>query len=69
DKNFASGLIGYASIYKALAIGSLCMFFEQIPAAPGSATTPATFQSRIDGYKRAVATLQAAQTAIAANAP
>lgn len=69
DKSFASGLIGYASIYKALAIGSLCMFFEQIPAAPGSTATPATFQSRIDGYKRAVATLRAAQTAIAANAP
>jgi hypothetical protein len=45
------------------------MFFEQIPAAPGSGTTPATFQTRIEGYRRAVTTLRAAQTALASNTP
>ena len=69
DKNYATGLIAYASIYKALAIGNLCMFFEQIPAAPGTSVSAAAFQTRIDGYKRAVATLQAAKTALAANTP
>ncbi len=64
DTTFSPGLIAYASIYKALAIGSLCMFFEQIPAAPGSTATPATFQTRIDGYKRAVSTLKTAQNAL-----
>lgn len=69
DKNYASGLIAYASIYKAMAIGNLAMFFEQIPAAPGTQTTPAAFQSRVDGFRRAVTTLRAAQTALGANAP
>jgi len=69
DKNYAAGLIAYASIYKALAIGNLCMFFEQIPEAPGTASAPAKFQTRIEGLRRAVATLQAARTALSANAP
>ena len=69
DKNYAAGLIAYASIYKALAIGNLSMFFEQIPAAPGTVSAPASFQSRNDGFKRAVTILKTAQTAIAANAP
>ncbi|WP_439505724.1 RagB/SusD family nutrient uptake outer membrane protein [Sediminibacterium sp.] len=69
DKAYAAGLIAYASIFKALAIGNLSMFFEQIPAAPGTLATPATFQSRADGFRRAVSTLRAAQTALGANAP
>jgi hypothetical protein len=69
DKTYASGLIAYASIFKAMAIGNLAMFFEQIPAAPGTQTAPAAFQSRIDGFRRAVTTLRAAQTALGANAP
>jgi hypothetical protein len=69
DKAYASGLIAYASIFKAMAIGNLAMFFEQIPAAPGTQTAPAAFQSRIDGFRRAVTTLRAAQTALGANAP
>ncbi len=67
DRKFAAGLIAYASIYKALAIGNLAMFFEQIPAAPGTLTTPATFQTRMDGFKRAVTTLKNAQTTLASN--
>lgn len=68
DKNYAAGIIAYTSIYKALAIGNLAMFFEQIPASPGTQAGPALFQSRIDGFKRAVTTLRTAQTTLAANA-
>src|SRR6185503_20679141 len=35
DKGYASGLIGYASIFKALALGNMSMFWEKIPAATG----------------------------------
>lgn len=69
DKNYAAGIIAYASIYKALAIGNLAMFFEQIPAAPGTTTAPASFQTRLDGFKRAVTVLTNAKSAIGANAP
>ncbi|MFY7900333.1 MAG: RagB/SusD family protein [Chitinophagaceae bacterium] len=69
DKSFASGAIAYASIFKALAIGNLAMYWEQIPAAPGTQTAPATFQSRIDGFKRAVTILKEAQASITANSP
>ena len=69
DKTYASGLLAYASIFKAMAIGNLAMFFEQIPAAPGTQTAPAAFQSRADGFRRAVTTLRAAQTALGANPP
>ncbi|MDP2422383.1 RagB/SusD family nutrient uptake outer membrane protein [Sediminibacterium sp.] len=69
DKTYASGLLAYASIFKAMSIGNLAMFFEQIPAAPGTQTAPAAFQSRADGFRRAVTTLRAAQTALGANPP
>ena len=69
DKAYASGLLAYASIFKAMAIGNLAMFFEQIPAAPGTQAAPAAFQSRADGFRRAVTTLRAAQTAVGANPP
>lgn len=69
DKNTAAGLIAYATIFKALAIGNLAMYFEQIPAAPGSATEPARFQTRIEGFRRAVAALRAAQALLTATPP
>lgn len=69
DKAYGSGLLAYASIFKAMAIGNLAMFFEQIPAAPGTQAAPAAFQSRADGFRRAVTTLRAAQTALGANPP
>jgi starch-binding outer membrane protein, SusD/RagB family len=68
DKNYASGLIGYATIFKALAIGSMATFWDNVPASPGTVSSPATFQSRVDGYKRAVQAINEAQAAIAANA-
>jgi hypothetical protein len=66
DKNYASGLIGYASIFKALALGAISEFWERIPDTVGIGLQP-NFIERQQGYLRAIATIEAAQAAIAAN--
>lgn len=65
DKNYASGLIAYASIFKALSIGDLSQFWEKVPAGIG---TNVNFIDRIDGYKKAISVIDEALAAIAANA-
>ena len=65
DKNYASGLIAYASIFKALSIGNLSEFWEKIPASTGIAVT---FIDRIEGYKKAITVIEQALTTISANA-
>ena len=65
DKNYASGLIGYASLFKALALGDLSMFWEKVPAATG---TNVSFIDRAQGFAKAIATIDEALTAINANA-
>jgi len=57
DQAYASGLIGYASIYKALALGSLAMFWEKVPDSVG---TNVGFSDRISGYTKAVAVIDEA---------
>jgi hypothetical protein len=65
DKNFASSLIAYASIFKALSIGDLAEFWEKVP----SVLEPVyTFIDRVDGFKKAIAVIDEALAAIAANA-
>ena len=64
DKNYASGLIAYASIFKALSIGNLAQFWEKIPAGVG---TNVTFIDRVDGFKKAIAVIDEAITAITVN--
>ena len=64
DKNFASGLIAYAGIFKALSIGNLAQFWEKVPSGIGANVT---FIDRIDGYKQAIAVLDEALAAVAAN--
>ena len=66
DKGYASGLIAYSSIIKALSIGSLSMFWEKIPDTVGVAN--ATFIDRKLGFARAIAAIEKAQAAISANA-
>jgi hypothetical protein len=66
DKAFASGLIGYASIFKAMALGSLSEFWEKIPDTVGIGLQPA-FIDRQAGYAKAIAVLNTALAAIAAN--
>lgn len=64
DKNYASGLIAYASIFKALSIGGLSQFWEKVPAGIGVSVT---FIDRVDGYKKAITVIDEALAAIAAN--
>jgi starch-binding outer membrane protein, SusD/RagB family len=64
DKGYASGLIAYASIWKALSIGNMSMFWEKVPAGIG---TNVTFIPRQDGFLKAIAVINDAQAAVAAN--
>ena len=66
DKGYASGLIGYATIYKALSMGAQAEFWEKTPDTIG--TTATTFSDRMTGYARAVASIDKALAAINANA-
>jgi len=65
DKNYASGLIGYASLFKALALGDLSMFWEKVPASIGANVS---FIDRAQGFAKAITTIDDALTAINANA-
>ncbi len=64
DKNYASGLIAYASIFKAMALGNLSMYWEQVPDTIG---LNVSFIPRAQGLARAVAALDKAIAAVAAN--
>ena len=64
DKNYASGLIGYATIFKALALGDLSMFWEKIPASIGQGVT---FTDRVQGYTNAITAIDNALAAITTN--
>ncbi|TDH27958.1 RagB/SusD family nutrient uptake outer membrane protein [Segetibacter sp. 3557_3] len=64
DKGYASGLVGYVTIYKALALGSMSMYWEQVPDTVG---TNVSFNDRMQGFNRAIASIDGALSAIAAN--
>jgi hypothetical protein len=66
DKGYANGLIGYATIIKALSIGSLSMLWEKVPDTIG--TTATAFIDRVQGFNKAIAAINKAQAAISANA-
>jgi hypothetical protein len=66
DKGYASGLIGYASIIKALSIGSLSMYWEKVPDTTGTAST--VFVDRVQGFNKAIAIIDKALAAIGSNA-
>lgn len=68
NKNYASGLIAYASIFKALSIGNLAMSWEKIPDTAGLGIT-INFISRIEGFKKAIQVLDNAIAVITANPP
>ena len=65
DKGYASGLIAHASILKALAIGSMSMLWEKVP---GSIGTNITFIDRMEGFAKAITTIDNALSKISANA-
>ena len=64
DKNYAAGLIGYVTIFKALSLGTVSTFWQQVPVTIGK-NVP--FVSRNDGYKAAIAAIDDALAKIAAN--
>ncbi len=61
DAGVRSGLIAYASIFKALANGTLAQFYQQVPLKTGNS---ATFSTREDALKDAVAVLENARTVL-----
>ena len=63
DKSYASGLIGYATVFKALALGDLAMFWEKVPAGNGSQVS---FVDRAEGFTKAIAAIDNALAAITA---
>jgi hypothetical protein len=65
DKGYASGLIGYTSIFKALAMGDLAMFWEKVPASTGKNVS---FVDRTQGFINAIAAIDKALAAINTNA-
>ncbi|MEO6538306.1 MAG: RagB/SusD family protein, partial [Ferruginibacter sp.] len=66
DKNFASGLIAYASIFKAMSMADMAQFWEKIPIGIGAVGEGTTFIDRIEGFKSAIKVLDDAQVAITA---
>lgn len=67
DKGYASGLIAYASIFKALAIGNMAMFWEQVPDTTGIGLQ-VNFIPSTEGFNRALAVINNALAAVNANA-
>ncbi|HYE56160.1 MAG TPA: RagB/SusD family nutrient uptake outer membrane protein [Chitinophagaceae bacterium] len=64
DKPYASGLVGYATVFKALALGNLATFWEKVPEGNGENVG---FVSRQDGYVKAIAAIDKALGMISAN--
>jgi tetratricopeptide (TPR) repeat protein len=66
DKTYASGLIAFSSIFKALSIGNMAMFWERVPDTTGQNVA---FIDRIEGYRKAVAVVDRAIATYLANPP
>lgn len=64
DKGYASGLIGYATIFKALSMGAMSEYWENIP--DGNSTN-VDFISRTDGLNKTIAAIDNALALISAN--
>ena len=64
DKNFASGLIAYSTIFKALALSNIALFWENAPDGNG---VNVGFISRQAALQRAIADIDKALAAVNAN--
>ncbi|MGJ1267311.1 RagB/SusD family nutrient uptake outer membrane protein [Sphingobacterium spiritivorum] len=64
DKKYAAGLIAYTSIFKALAIGNMAQYWENVPNGVGY-NVP--FMSRKDAFNKAIEVLDNALKVIEAN--
>ena len=65
DKGYASGLIGYTTILKVMAMGAMSMSWEKVPDTMG---LNVGFSDRIQGFNRAIAAIDKALATISANA-
>lgn len=65
DAGYASGVIAYASMYKALALGNLAMFWTHVPDTIG---VDVPFITSQEGYRKAVRVIDNALTVVNANA-
>src|SRR4051812_7745914 len=65
DKTYASGIIAYTSIFKALAIGDMAMFWDHVPDTVGANVDFITSQQ---GYTKAVGILNNALATVSTNA-
>ena len=63
DAGTKSGIVGYASIFRALALGTLAQFFQ---SAPITSVTNAPFVDRATLLNEAITTLEAAATQVSA---
>ena len=61
DKGYASGLLGYSTIFKVLAIGDLAMFWEKVPTGIGQNVS---FTDRVQGFTDAITAINNALAAI-----
>ncbi|SHG97255.1 RagB/SusD family nutrient uptake outer membrane protein [Pedobacter caeni] len=64
DKSYASGLIAYSSVFKALAMGNLAQYWEQVPAGTGKQVS---FISRKAGFTKAIAVIDNALSVMTAD--
>ncbi len=69
DKAYASGLIGYVTIFKALAMGSLSMFWPEVPDTTGSLNTNVSFIARQAGFTKIVGWIDEGLATITATPP
>lgn len=66
DPGLKSGVVAYASIFRALALGTLAQFFEQAPLTTG---TNAAFVPRAQLLQAAIQQLESAATLVTATPP
>lgn len=69
DKAYASGLIGYATIFKALAMSNMSMCWTGVPDTTGTLNTSVSFVDRVAGFNKAIGWIDEALAAISANGP
>jgi starch-binding outer membrane protein, SusD/RagB family len=62
DPGFKSGLQAYASIYRALAVGTMAQFWQQVTV---ETATNAKFVARDEALRQAIAILESAQASVA----
>jgi hypothetical protein len=67
DKSYASGLIAYASIFKALALTNMAMFWEQMPDTTGVGVNTG-FIPNTAGFNKALDVVNKALATVSANA-